>query len=132
MKLEDDNYCFACGSLNNSGLKLQFKLDSKSKAISTEFIPRKVHQGFRDIVHGGIIGLILDECMVNLIWKLGIRAVTAEYTVRLLNPAKIGEKLIFSATVISERKKILIVEGTCKDEESKGIAFSSSKCIKVE
>ncbi|GAG82024.1 unnamed protein product, partial [marine sediment metagenome] len=29
------------------------------------------HQGFKDIVHGGLIGLILDEIMVNLPWKMG-------------------------------------------------------------
>lgn len=35
MNLEDDHFCFACGSLNNSGLKLSFKLDKKNKTIST-------------------------------------------------------------------------------------------------
>lgn len=131
MLLEDDYYCFACGPLNDSGLKLQFQLDKEKKTLSTEFIPRKTHQGFKDLVHGGLIGLILDECMVNLAWKLGIRAVSAEYTVRLKNPASVGKKLIFSAKISSENKRLLLVEGVCRDKEGKEIAFSSSKCVKV-
>lgn len=131
LKLEDDHYCFACGTSNNSGLKLKFSLDKINSAISTEFIPEKKYQGFKDILHGGIIGLILDECMVNLAWKLGKHAVSAEYTIRLLNPAKIGEKLIFSAKIISEKTKILIIEGSCKNEKGRQIAASSSKCVKV-
>ncbi len=132
MKLEDDQHCFACGPLNNYGLKLQFRLDKKNKTISTEFIPQKIHQGFKDIVHGGLIGLILDECMVNLAWKLGIHAVTAEYGVRLINPATIRNRLTFSARIISEKSKLLIIEGRCMDGEGKEIALSSSKCIKIE
>ncbi len=131
MKLEDDHHCFACGKLNDSGLKLQFNLDEKRQVITTEFNPTKTHQGFKDIVHGGIIGLILDECMVNLAWQLGIRAVSAEYTVKLLNPAMIGKRLIFSAHIVSERKRILAIEAQCANEEGVKIAFSSSKCVKV-
>ena len=131
MKLEDDHYCFGCGALNDSGLKLQFDLDKDNKIIVAEFIPKKIHQGFKDIVHGGIIGLILDECMVNLLWKLGTKAVSAEYNVRLINPAKVGKKLIFSAKIITEKTKMIIAEGYCKDESGQEIARSSSKCIKM-
>lgn len=131
MTLEDDRHCFVCGSLNNSGLKLQFQLDKEKRAIVTEFVPQKTHQGFKDIVHGGIIGLILDECMVNLTWKLGLNAVSAEYTVRLINPANIGKRLVFSAKIVSEKTKMLAVEGECRDEDGKQIALSSSKCIRV-
>lgn len=131
MKLQDDRFCFACGSLNKVGLKLIFKLDEKNKTISTEFIPQKIHQGYKDIVHGGLIGLILDECMVNLAWKLGMPAVSAEYTVRLFKPASIGKKLLFTARIISEKGKLLIVEGECLDEQSQKIASSGSKCLKI-
>ena len=78
MKLEDDSISFVCGTKNNSGLKLEFLLNKEGRSISTEFIPQKMHQGFKDIVHGGIIGLILDECMVNLAWRLGMHAVEGE------------------------------------------------------
>ncbi|MBU1148367.1 MAG: PaaI family thioesterase [Candidatus Omnitrophica bacterium] len=131
MKLEDDRFCFVCGSLNDSGLKLSFKLDEKNKTISTEFVPQKIHQGYKDIVHGGLIGLVLDETMVNLPWKLGKPAVSAEYTVRLLNPAAIGKKLTFTSRIISEKGRLLMIEGKCLDEDDQKIATSSSKCMKI-
>jgi len=118
--------------LNDIGLKLKFDFCEERKTISTEFTPQKVHQGFKGIVHGGIIGLILDECMVNIAWKLGILAVSAEYTIRLARPAAINKKLIFFAKLTSERGKLLIIEGKCEDEAGKVIASSSSKCIKMQ
>ena len=131
MKLEDDHHCFVCGELNNSGLKLRFDLDKNKRSILTGFVPGKAHQGFKDIVHGGIIGMILDECMVNLAWKLGIKAVTAEYTVRLVNPAYIGRKLLFSSRIVSEKGRMLIIEGDCREEGGERIATSFSKCLKI-
>ena len=131
MKLEDDHYCFACGSLNDIGLKLKFDLDRQKRSISTEFMPLKMHQGFKNIVHGGIIGLILDECMVSLAWKLDIHALSAEYTVRLIKPASINKKLTFSAKMISEKGKLIIIESLCRNGEGKNIASASSKCVKL-
>jgi len=131
MNLEDDHFCFACGSLNNSGLKLSFELDNKNEVISTEFVPQKIHQGYKDIVHGGLIGLVLDECMVNLAWKLGKPAVSAEYTIRLSKPAAIGKKLRFKAKITSEKGRLLIIEGECLDENNQKIASSTSKCLKI-
>ena len=63
MNLEDDHYCFVCGEENPSGLHLKFSAN-KGK-IQTEFIPRKIHQGYKNIVHGGIISTLLDEAMVK-------------------------------------------------------------------
>lgn len=37
---------------------------------------------------------------------------------------------MFSARIISEKAKMLVIEGNCIDEEGRGIASSSSKCIK--
>jgi len=87
IKLEDDKNCFVCGNKNSYGLQLRFTID-KDNAMHTEFMPQKHHQGFKDIVHGGLIGLILDEIMVNLAWKMGKNAVTAEFNVRLKKIAK--------------------------------------------
>ncbi|MFA4991483.1 MAG: PaaI family thioesterase [Candidatus Omnitrophota bacterium] len=132
LRLEDDHYCFGCGSLNVSGLKLIFKVNKENKTLSSEFTPQKIYQGYKDMVHGGIIGLILDECMVNLVLKLGVPAVSAEYTVRLKRPAIVGKKLIFSAKIAEETKsRLVIVESECRDEDGIVIASASSKCVKI-
>ena len=44
---------------------------SKNKHLRATVIFSKHHQGFKNIVHGGMIGLVLDELMGNLLWKTG-------------------------------------------------------------
>lgn len=128
--LKDDNYCFVCGKNNKLGLKLDFQLQD-NKMIRCEFVARKEHQGFSGIVHGGIIGLIMDEAMVNLLWKLGEKAVTSEFVMRLKNPAYVGKKLIFSAGIEKQAKNIFYTKALCENEEGLIIAAGTAKCIKV-
>jgi len=129
--LKDDNYCFVCGKNNRLGLNLDLRLQD-NRTIRCEFVPQKEHQGFAGIVHGGIIGLIMDEAMVNLLWKLGEKAVTSEFVMRLKNPAYVGKKLLFSASIEKQAKKIFYTKALCKNEEGLIIAIGTAKCIKVD
>lgn len=95
--LSDDGYCFACGPLNSSGLRLRFRYED-GKAFS-EFIPEKMHQGFKDIVHGGIITAVLDEAMVKAVLAGGTEAVTAEILVRFKTPLYTGERSFIEAEI---------------------------------
>lgn len=97
--LEDDGYCFACGPKNSSGLGLQFT-EAGGKAVA-EFIPLKSHQGFRDLVHGGIITAVLDEAMMKALLFRGISAMTAEITVRFRSPLRVGESSVVEAEIHS-------------------------------
>lgn len=131
MKLEDDRNCFVCGDENKYGLGLKFIID-KDNVMHTEFIPQKYHQGFKGIVHGGLIGLILDEIMVNLAWKMGKNVVSAELNVRLKRPAKVGERLMFRGWIDREDKKMIYARAEAKDEDGVMVAAASAKCIKLK
>ncbi|MCD6099735.1 MAG: PaaI family thioesterase, partial [Candidatus Marinimicrobia bacterium] len=81
MEIRDNNKCFVCGSDNERGLKLSFKVgDGKA---NTEFISPPHLQGYDGILHGGIISTILDEVMVK---ATGEKVVTVELTVKFLKP----------------------------------------------
>ena len=129
--LEDDMSCFACGDKNKYGLHLKFAID-KDNVMHTEFIPQKHHQGFKDIVHGGLIGLILDEIMVNLVWKMGKNAVTAEFNVRLKKIAKVGDRLLFRGWIDKEDGKIIYTKAEAKNDHDAIIATASAKCLKIK
>ena len=131
MKLEDNKKCFVCGPENRYGLHLEFVID-KNNIIQTEFVPLEQHQGFKGIVHGGLIGLILDEIMVNLTWKLGKNAVSAELNIGLKRVAKVGEKLIFRGWIDKEDKKIIYTKAEAKDENGAVVATATAKCIRVK
>jgi len=129
--LQDDLMCFVCGKNNPCGLKLNFVLD-KDRILKTEFTFAKIHQGFKDIVHGGLIGLILDEVMVNLLWKLNIKAISGEFTVRLKKPCFVGKRLKFSGWIEKEDNRIVYTKASAQDEEGSIYALAQAKCVKIK
>lgn len=129
LELIDDRYCFVCGEKNPYGLRLKFDLEGD--ILKTRFKPDKKYQGYKDIVHGGIIGIILDEMIVNLPWKLGMKVVTAEYTVRLKKPVSVGEEVEFTSRILENKGRLLIVESQAKKLDGTIVAVATGKCIKV-
>lgn len=130
MELRDDGMCFVCGKKNPIGLKLDFKL--KDRTLITRFTPEKKHQGYADIVHGGIIAMVLDEMLVNLPWLLGIKAVTAAFSVRYKRPVTVGEELFFESHIIKEQGRLLLVEAEVKTNDDSLVATAQGKCMRVE
>ena len=129
MELIDDGFCFVCGPKNPIGLKLDFVFDGKT--IKTEFTPRKEHQGYFNIVHGGIIATLLDEAMVKLAIAMDMPAVTAQMDVRLRKALNVGEKITISAEILKETRKTL--DAYAKAVTSDGIlaADATGKLVKV-
>lgn len=129
MKLSDDKMCFVCGEKNPDGLQLKFDLEGE--ILKTRFKPGKKYQGYTDIVHGGIIAVILDEVMVNLAWRLGIPAVTAEISVRFKQPVYVGEELEFTGWIIKDQGKLLLMEAKAQKIGGPIVATATGKCMRV-
>lgn len=129
LDLKDDNGCFACGKSNPIGLKLEFTVEGDEYV--TYFSPKKEHQGWVDIVHGGIISTILDEVMARYVYKLGHNAVTGEINIRLKKPARIGERLRFAGKVESVDRRIIHTSARATDSEGNLIAEATAKMVIV-
>ena len=125
--LEDDHYCFICGEKNPSGLHLTFSLQDGK--VQTEFIPQKIHQGYKDIIHGGLISTLLDEAMVKAALMNGMPAVTAEITVRFKNPLMVGERAIVEAVIERINKKIIETSAIVKKTDGTVIASGHAKLL---
>jgi len=131
MKLEDDNYCFACGRENPCGLKLSFTY-SNGKLIS-EFTPSKIHQGYRDITHGGIITTVLDEAMIQAVIAEGLKPVTAEINIRFKNPLMAGEETIVTAEITKRGTKLIeAYSSISKKKDGSVIAEAHAKLIPLK
>jgi acyl-coenzyme A thioesterase PaaI-like protein len=128
--LEDDRYCFVCGEKNPDGLHLRFFLHEGK--VFTEFIPQKIHQGYKDIIHGGLISTILDEAMVKAALLQGIPAVTAELTVRFRNPLLTGEKALVEATLLRANRKIIEATAIVKKTDETVIAEGTAKLLQQD
>ncbi len=127
-RLEDDNYCFVCGEKNPYGLHLKFSI-YRGKAV-VEFTPEKIHQGYKDIVHGGIISTLIDEAMVKVALMQGIPAVTAEITVRFKNPLMVGEKAIIEAAITKMNKRVIETSARIEKTDGTLIAKGNAKLLK--
>ena len=126
--LTDDGYCFVCGPNNPIGLKLNFSLDGE--VMTTEFVPKKEHQGYMNIVHGGIISTLLDEIMVKLAIELGMPVVTAQMDVRLRKSAKVGERLTFSAEILEDTSKLVIAQAKAVTDNGEIVVEAKGKLVR--
>jgi uncharacterized protein (TIGR00369 family) len=129
-ELKDNQRCYVCGKDNPAGLKVQFEIDHTARTITGRFTPRREHEGWEGIVHGGIIATLLDEAMVKLAAHLGERAVSAEITVKFKAPAAPGEELIVTGRIVKEANRLIEAEAIVK----KGlivVAEATGKLLKI-
>lgn len=125
--LEDDQYCFVCGEQNPGGLNLVFSF--RDNTAFTEFTLRKTFQGYKDVVHGGIIAALLDEAMIKAVLALGIHAVTAELTVRFKSPLFTDENAAVEAKVVKTGKKLIEAAAHITGPSSRIIAEGKAKLV---
>jgi acyl-coenzyme A thioesterase PaaI-like protein len=130
--LDDDAYCFCCGPENPIGLKLAFD-ETPDRRMRTFWTPRKEHQGFKDIVHGGLVATVLDEVMVRLLYLRGIHAVTAGMETKLIRPVRWGTAYRFEGWIVEDRRRAVITEAEAYHAESgERVAWGKATCVRVE
>lgn len=132
ISLEDDAMCFCCGSKNPIGLKLEFEETAEGR-MRTIWTPRREHQGFKDVVHGGLVATVLDEVMVRLLYLRSIHAVTAGMETRLIQPLLWGAAYRFEGWIVQDRGRAVITEAEAVDPKTqKTVAWSKATCIRVK
>lgn len=79
------SHCLMCGEENPLSLRLSFKQDDNG-AVHTVFKAHEGLQGYRGILHGGVISALLDAAMANCLFLKGVEALTGDLHVRFLKP----------------------------------------------
>lgn len=132
ISLEDDAMCFCCGPKNPIGLKLEFE-ETAEGGMRTIWTPRKEHQGFKDLVHGGLVATVLDEVMVRLLYLRGIHAVTAGLETRLRRPLRWGTAYRFEGRIVQDRGRAVITEADAVEAGSGAeVAWAKATCMRVQ
>ncbi|UCE41308.1 MAG: PaaI family thioesterase [Candidatus Aminicenantes bacterium] len=123
-------YCFVCGDKNKIGLKVAFFYENgKAKA---QYTPTPEFEGYKDILHGGILSALLDEVMIYSIIAQGIITVTIQMEVKFKKPAKIGETLFLEGQVTEDKGKILLTQGKALNQDGTIIAEAKGKFFRAE
>ncbi len=95
--------CFACGTNNPIGLKLDFYRQGNS--VCSDVILSRNHVGWQNMAHGGIISTLLDEIMSwTVIYFKKAFSVTRRMQVRYLKPVPVEEPLTVKGTITSDGK----------------------------
>jgi acyl-coenzyme A thioesterase PaaI-like protein len=126
---ETTGRCFACGTNNPIGLKLSFRLEGDEYV--TEFTPGTHHQGYDDIVHGGLVATVLDEVMARMLWDRGFPFATAEMTVRYRAPLRVGTRARFVARMTRQRDKMIEAEAEALTEDGTVLASAKGRFLPV-
>ena len=108
--IDFEHWCFACGTLNEAGLHLDFDV-SRDRA-ETLFTPERRHEGYDGTVHGGIVSALLDETMGWAIFHQGIWGVTARLSVAFRKPVRVGEELRVVGEVARQRSRAIETRGS--------------------
>jgi acyl-coenzyme A thioesterase PaaI-like protein len=109
-ELSDDKYCFACGPLNPIGLRMEVSY-RENKAICRLVLKREF-QGWKNIVHGGVVATILDEIMAHAVMHY------------------VGKEIQAEGHVVQEKSRGVVARGEIRGvENQKLIATAESRLV---
>jgi acyl-coenzyme A thioesterase PaaI-like protein len=94
-------HCFACGTANPIGLNLEFY--RQGETVQTEITLQKVHEGWENVAHGGIISTLVDEVMSwAVMCAKRVFIVTRKMSLKYVKPVGIGVPLTVSGRLLDD------------------------------
>ncbi len=126
----DDNWCMACGEDNPRSLRLKFHFEGEDYVC--HFTPQRYHQGWKGVVHGGILATLLDEAMNDMLSRNERPVATAELRVRYHRPAYTGVPLRVSARLTRSRPPLYEAEGEITGPNGEVLATATSKLMRID
>lgn len=129
MIVKNDSKCFACGPDNPIGLKLKFT--PIPNGVKTEYTPGEQYQGFKDIIHGGIVATLLDEAIAWACRTCGIDAITGELTVRYKKPLIANRSVTIIGIIEKNKEKVLYGSARIIDQADNLIAIATAKMVRA-
>lgn len=114
---EAHKHCIICGESNPLGLGIRFHV-IRDLEVEAHWQVHERLQGYTGLLQGGVTSALLDSAMVNCLRLHGTEALTAEMTVRYLQPIHIGATLRISGRILKSRKHLHFTEAEIYDGET--------------
>lgn len=122
--------CFVCGNKNPIGLSVPFYV--KGDEVVAEYAAGRHFEGYKDVLHGGILSALLDEVMIRAILALGIYSVTSEIKVKFKRMVKTGDKLSLVGRLVEDKGRILTAEGKITNQQNQVVAEGEAKFFRAQ
>ena len=128
----DDTYqgCYVCGKQNLQGLQLDFHHDDERDETYTRCRFDVFMQGYKRIVHGGFVSMLLDEVMAKACLHRDLTAVTVQFEVRFRKPVFVTEEIVFVGRVLEVRGRRIRTEARCEDRAGEERATAGALFIR--
>jgi uncharacterized protein (TIGR00369 family) len=94
-----------------------------------EITPGSAFAGWSDIMHGGVVAVLLDEAMAHATLSTGQRAVTARLEIRFRKAVPVDELLIVEGRVTGRRGRLFEVTGVLRDKKGTVYAEGRSRFV---
>jgi acyl-coenzyme A thioesterase PaaI-like protein len=117
--------CVVCGHDNPGGLRIPYTFDPAGAAVAC-WTPTPAWEGFRGIIHGGVVATVLDEAMSKAV-AASSEALTAELRVRYRHHVVAGESLRVRGWIVKRTKRLIETEAvlTAADGSERAHAWAS-------
>ena len=127
-------HCFICGEKNKAGINVVFF--TMEDSMQCEYIAREEHISYQGILHGGIISVLLDECMG---WSIAVKAkkmfLTRELNIQYRRFIPVNTKVIVrgfcSADEVTLNKRIITAHGHIEDLIGNVYAKAEGKFVPI-
>lgn len=124
--------CFICGSENPVGLKHIFYVEENS--VSSDIFIPDGYNGFKDIVHGGIVTALLDETMgwnAFVFGKGHNLYFTRDLNVKFRKALNTDTPYLLKTKFLSEKRMFAITKGYIIDKDNNIYAEAEGKFIEI-
>lgn len=120
--------CVACSPRRHDGLHLEPCLNTELSLVEDTYIFPKRCEGFNSVVHGGYIGMVLDEMMCySPILSLNLLPVTRSMSVTFRQPVIVGETYRLESFITKEEGQLISCKAFIKDQSGTICAESEGK-----
>lgn len=134
-KYHRGTYGIVNGTENPSTLNCTFYI-MEAGYVGTRFVPGKFHEGHGSMMHGGVIGAVLDELMGfstgNVELPVEKPLVTAEMTVKYKRPIPTGIEVKGFARVVRQEGRRFYTEGHLEGADGKVLAMATGVFVAVD
>jgi len=121
--------CFVCGDKNPIGLNVPFYVQGEE--VVAEYTATRHFEGYKNILHGGILSALLDEVMIRAVLALEICCVTSEIRVRFRKMVNTGNKLSLVGRLVEDKGRILTAEGKITNQHNQVVAEGEATFVRV-
>jgi acyl-coenzyme A thioesterase PaaI-like protein len=125
-----EHYCFGCGRHNPIGFHLVFERDEDGGVVA-RYTPRPEDQGFPELMHGGLLALLLDEAMGWAMYADNVFAVTAKMEVRYRRAVGLDDALTARARITRSRGRRIEVEAALTNDAGEVLVESSALFMRM-